>query len=143
MEVPAHISIVTLGVSDLAASARFYAALGWPRSAAGGEEITWFKTGGAVLGLYPHASLAADCNLPATPRPAFSGVTLAINVATAAAVGQALAAAARAGGRILKPATQADWGGVSGYFADPDGYAWEVAWNPGFPLNSDGSVRLP
>jgi catechol 2,3-dioxygenase-like lactoylglutathione lyase family enzyme len=144
VSIPAHISLVTLGVADLERSASFYAALGWRRSQAGGDAIAFFHTGGSALALFPYGSLAADANLPAAPMPPpFSGVTLAINVATADEVAKALAAAEAAGGSILRPAATADWGGVSGYFADPDGYAWEVAWNPGFPLNADGTVRLP
>ena len=143
MPIPARINIVTLGVADLERSARFYAALGWTRSAAGGGEIVWFKTAGTILGLFPYTSLAADAHLPAGPRPPFGGVTLAINLPTAEAVQPALEEAEAAGGTILKPATKADWGGVSGYFADPDGHAWEVAWNPYLPLTDDGTLQRP
>ena len=141
--IPARINIITLGVSDLQASAGFYAALGWTRSAASSEEIVWFKTAGSILGLFPYHSLAADAHLPASPRPAFGGVTLAINLPTADAVQPALEEAETAGGTIIKPASKADWGGVSGYFADPDGHAWEIAWNPFLPLAEDGTLQMP
>lgn len=143
VSVPSRINIVTLGVEDVAKSAAFYEALGWERSGASGDEITWFKTGGTVLGLYGFEALASDANLPAEPRARFGGITLAINVGTEGEVQPALDAAAAAGGTILKPATKADWGGVSGYFSDPDGHPWEVAWNPFFPLDADGNLQMP
>ena len=145
MAIPARISIVTLGVQDLGRAAAFYEALGWQRSSASlPDEIIWFKTAGTVLGLFPHELLAEDASLPAeTATTPFKGSTLAINVETADEVQPALDEAARAGGKILKPATKADWGGVSGYFADPDGHAWEIAWNPGFPIRPDGLLDMP
>lgn len=99
--------------------------------------------GGCALGLFPRKDLAEDARLPAEPVAPFSGVTLAINVATEPEVAEYLAAARSAGARILKPATRADWGGVSGYFADIDGHPWEIAWNPYFPIREDGSVEIP
>jgi hypothetical protein len=142
--VPARISIVTLGVADLARSVAFYEALGWERAAASNAEIAWFHTADTSLGLFPLSHLAADVGVAAPPagEPHFRGVTLAINVETEAAVESALAAAVEAGGSLLKPATRAEWGGLSGYFADPDGYAWEVAFNPFFPISEDGRVRI-
>jgi|SRR5581483_5005420 len=144
--VPARISLVTLGVADLDRSAAFFAALGWHRSSASNEQIVWFKTADSALGLFPYDHLAADVELPVAAHRSgrgFGGITLAINVDTADDVAPALAAAEAAGGRILKPATRADWGGVSGYFADVDGYPWEVAWNPYFPFAPDGHLQLP
>jgi uncharacterized glyoxalase superfamily protein PhnB len=96
-----------------------------------------------VLGLFPYAHLAADATLDPVRRAGFGGVTLAINVPTEEEVQPALDAAAAAGGSIVKTATRADWGGLSGYFADPDGYPWEVAWNPFFPLDADGLLEMP
>ena len=144
MTVPARISIVTLGVADLARSIAFYEALGWERRSASIDgAIAWFGTADTNLGLFPWHELAEDARLPAEPRARFGGITLAINVETPEGVFAALEAAVAAGGSLLKPATAADWGGTSGYFADPDGHPWEVAHNPGFPIDADGRVRLP
>lgn len=143
MGVPARMSIVTLGVSDLKKSTAFYEALGWKRSSASGDQISFFKTAGGVLALYPYKLLAEDATLPAVARSAFGGITLAINVESAEDVQPALDAVAAAGGKILKNAIKASWGGTSGYFADPDGYPWEVACAPGFRIRSDGSLEVP
>lgn len=143
MVLPARISIVTLGVADVRRAAAFYEALGWRRSSASVESIAWFHTADSALGLYGRDELAADAGLPARPRAPFGGVTLAINVEDEPAVDAALQAAVDAGGQLLKPATAADWGGYSGYFADPDGHPWEVAHNPFFPIGGDGSLELP
>jgi catechol 2,3-dioxygenase-like lactoylglutathione lyase family enzyme len=141
--VDARISIVTLGVADLERSRRFYRdGLGWPLSSESNAGIAFFRTAGVVLALYPRELLAADANLPDVGS-GFAGITLAQNVASTELVDSALAQAVSAGGTLLKPAATAVWGGYSGYFADPDGYAWEVAWNPYFPLGEDGSVQLP
>ncbi len=138
-----RISIVTLGVADLQRSINFYRdGLGWPRSSAGGEEIAFFRTGGAILAVYPRDLLAADAHLPNDGR-GFGGITLAHNARSKEEVDAVIAEAVAAGGTILKPAEEASWGGYSGYFADPDGYAWEVAWNPYFPFAEDGSLQLP
>lgn len=140
-----YISLITLGVADLERALRFYRdGLGWPLSGASGGDIAFFHTAGVVLALYPRPLLAADAHLDTSGSGAgFGGITLAHNVSSKDAVDQVLADAAAAGATILKPAEQADWGGYSGYFADPDGYPWEVAWNPGFPLGPDGRVTLP
>ena len=142
MSVPAKINIVTLGVADLDRAAAFYAALGWRRAEASNAEIVWFVTAGSVLGLFPFGHLAADAALVSERAAGFGGITLAINVPTEEEVQPALDAAAAAGGSILKPATRADWGGLSGYFADPDRYPWEVAWNPFFPLDEAGLLTM-
>ena len=141
MTVPARISIVTLGVADVGRAAAFYEALGWERAPASMDEIVWFHTADTNLGLWSSELLAADANLPAK-RAAFGGVTLAINVETAEEVQSVLDSVVAAGATLLKPATRAEWGGVSGYFADPDGHPWEVAHNPGFPIGNDGRVRI-
>jgi catechol 2,3-dioxygenase-like lactoylglutathione lyase family enzyme len=144
MTVPARLSIVTLGVADLARSIAFYEALGWERRSASIDGvIAWFGTADTNLGLFPWHELAEDAGLPAEPRARFGGITLAINVESPQAVRAALDAAVAAGGALLKPATVADWGGTSGYFADPDGHPWEVAHNPGFAIDEDGRVRIP
>jgi catechol 2,3-dioxygenase-like lactoylglutathione lyase family enzyme len=143
MGVPARISIVTLGVADVGRSAAFYEALGWERAGSSTDEIVWFHTADSNLGLFGRAALAADAGVPAEPRAPFGGITLAINVESDAAVDAALEAAAAAGGRVTKPAEGAEWGGYSGYVADPDGHLWEVAHNPFFPIGDDGRVRIP
>ena len=141
MTVPARISLVTLGVTDLARSRAFYDALGWER-VGDNEGVAFFRTGGAILSLYPLESLAEDAHL-GPERTGFSGISLAINLASVEAVDAAFATAAAIGATILKPAELVFWGGYSGYFADPDGYAWEVAHNPHWPLDAEGLPQLP
>lgn len=142
--IPARINIVTLGVDDIARSEAFYAALGWERSTASQDGIiAWFKLSGAILGLFPYADLAADATIAADPRQRFNGVTLAINLESEAAVDAALAHAQTCGAELIKPASMADFGVYSGYFADPDGYLWEIAWNPYFAQSADGTLQMP
>jgi len=135
-------SIVTLGVANLEQSRAFYQRLGWRESAASNHSVAFFQAGGAALALYSRAELARDANLPQEGH-GFAGVTIAYNARTREDVDGVLAAAEAAGARILKPAQEAFWGGYSGYFADPDNFAWEVAWNPQFSIAGDGSLRLP
>ena len=140
MSVPARISLVTLGVTDLTRSRAFYDALGWERV---GDDpgVAFFRTRGAALSLYPLTALAEDAHL-SPERYGFSGTSLALNLATEAEVDAALAHAASIGATILQPAEHVFWGGYRGYFADPDGYAWEVAYNPHWPLDADGLPQL-
>jgi len=147
MSVSAALSIVTLGVTDLDRAVAFYSALGWRRADSSVDgAISWFDAGGVAVGLFPRAELAADAGVPpelsGVPAGSFSGVTLAINVADEAAVDAALAAAVAAGGTLARPARRMEWGGYSGYVADPDGFHWEFAVNPGFPL-VDGRAVVP
>jgi len=137
-----RISIVTLGVSDLERSRAFYERLGWRRSMKKTEGVVSFQAGGMALALYPRADLAKDANV-ALERHGFAGIAIAYNARNRDEVDAVLAEAEAAGARILKPAQQAFWGGYSGYFADPDDFPWEVAWNPSFPIAPDGSIRLP
>jgi uncharacterized protein len=137
-----RVSIVTLGVEDLKRSREFYERLGWRRSMANTEGIAFFQAGGMALALYPREELAKDANIAADGR-GFSGVSLAYNARDRAEVDSVLAEAVAAGAILLKPAQDAFWGGYSGYFADPDGFLWEVAWNPFFAIAEDGSVRIP
>lgn len=137
-----RISLVTLGVADVARSRRFYEALGWKASSASVESTTFFQLGGMALVLFGKAALAEDACLP-PEGTGFGGITLAQNVHSPEAVDALLIEAERAGARILKPGQKVFWGGYCGYFADPDGYPWEVAWNPGFKIEADGSLRLP
>jgi uncharacterized protein len=142
MSVPARISIVTLGVDDLERSKAFYEALGWEVAGSAGDEICWFRTADSYLGLFAREALARDAGLRSEPTAEFGGITLAINVESEEAVTAAFEAAVTAGARILKPATRAEWGGYSGYFADPDGHPWEVAYNPTFPIGEDGRITI-
>ena len=142
MALPARISIATLGVSDLARSTKFYLALGWELAAGSSADISFFRTAGGVLALYPFDLLAKDAMLPSARSKGFGGVTLAINVERPEEVQPGLDVAKQAGATILKPAAKAEWGGVSGYFADPDGYPWEVAWAPNSKFKADGSLDM-
>jgi catechol 2,3-dioxygenase-like lactoylglutathione lyase family enzyme len=142
MTLPARISIATLGVSDLARSTKFYQALGWSLAEGSSAEISFFRTAGGVLALYPFDLLAKDAAVPAKRSNGFGGVTLAINVERAEDVQPGLDVAKQAGATILKSATKAEWGGVSGYFADPDGYPWEVVWAPRTRFKPDGSLDV-
>jgi catechol 2,3-dioxygenase-like lactoylglutathione lyase family enzyme len=139
---PLRLSLVTLGVEDVERSARFYEALGMQRRMRHLERVAFFDAGGVVFSVFGRAELAKDAALDDS-TPGFSGVALAFNVENEAAVGAALAAAEKAGGKILKEAQRAFWGGWHGYFADPDGHAWEVAHNPGFKLDERGLIVLP
>lgn len=131
---PRRLSVVTLGVADLDRSIAFYEALGWPRSSASVEgEVAFFKLDGAFLALFGRAALAEDAHVPDDGH-GFAAVTTAINVDREDEVADVIVLAERAGATVTKPATRAFWGGVSGYFADPDGFLWEVVWNPGFPF---------
>lgn len=140
-----RLSIVTLGVTDLAASTAFYERLGWERSDASAETITFFQCGGMAVGLYPRDKLAEDIGRPEADAPmadSLGRVTLAYNARSKDDVDAVLAEAEGAGAEIVKRAQEVFWGGYSGYFADPDGHLWEVAWNPFFPLAEDGSLSL-
>jgi catechol 2,3-dioxygenase-like lactoylglutathione lyase family enzyme len=138
-----RITVVTLGVSDLARARRFYCeGLGFLASSGSNDHIVFLDAGGVVLALYPRAHLAEDARVSAAGT-GFGGTTLARNVGTRAEVDAALSVAERAGASILKPAEEAFWGGYSGYFADLDGYPWEVAHNPHWSLDPSGAVVLP
>ena len=135
-----RLSLVTLGVADLDRSRLFYEALGWRRSG-DQPEVTFFQAGGMVLALWSRQSLAADAGVPAKGS-GFSGIALAYNTRSRAEVDAVLDEAEAAGAAIPKPAEDTAWGGYAGYFADPDGHLWEVAWNPHWTIAADGSVRL-
>ena len=138
-----RISLITLGVADLARARAFYeSGLGWRASPASQGDIVFFQLGGLALGLFPRAELAVDAGV-ADDGHGFRGIALAHNVRNPVEVEQLLALAESAGGRIVRSAETASWGGRSGYFADPDGHLWEIAWNPHFALAADGAVRLP
>lgn len=137
-----RLSLITLGVADLGRSRRFYERLGWTASKLGGDEVVFFQLGGVILSLWSRASLAADMGVADETR-GFGGFAIAHNVRAKDDVDALLKEAEGAGARILKSGMATDWGGYIGYFADPDGHTWEVAWNPAFPIASDGSVKLP
>lgn len=138
-----RLSLVTLGVEDMVRARAFYAALGWQAGGPSNDDVTFFQAGGMIVGLYGRAALAADAGIADSPRPAFSGIALAYNARDKAEVDAVLAEAVAVGGRLVKAAEDVFWGGYSGYFADPDGHLWEVAWNPFFPLADDGAISLP
>ncbi|WP_333795301.1 CoA-binding protein [Hyphomicrobium sp.] len=137
-----RLSLVTLGVADVARSRAFYERLGFKASSASSEHVAFFDAQGVVLALFSRADLAADAGV-AGAASGFSGVSLAHNVSLEEDVARVLAEADAAGATIVKPARKAVWGGRSGYFADPDGHLWEVAWNPFMPLDAAGHIRLP
>jgi predicted lactoylglutathione lyase len=136
-----RISLVTLGVADVARSRAFYEVLGWEPSASPSDDVVFFQTGGMVLGLWDRDQLAADSGVADTAG--WGGVTLAHNVRSRADVDRVIAEARRAGARISKEPEETFWGGYSGVFIDPDGHPWEIAHNPGWPIDDDGSIRLP
>jgi hypothetical protein len=138
-----RVNLITLGVSDLKRARTFYEqGLGWKASPASQGDVVFIQLGSLVLSLYPRQLLAEDARVDAKGE-GFRGFTLAHNVRTKTEVAQVLCQAEAAGGKILKPAQDVFWGGHSGYFSDPDGTLWEVAWNPILPLDERGVMMLP
>jgi predicted lactoylglutathione lyase len=136
-----RISLVTLGVRDISSSKRFYVdGLGW-KPAFENAEIIFFQTGGMVFAVFLRDQLALDLQMDAS-KFGKAAMALAHNVAGKSEVDSLMIRAEEAGARILTPAHEASWGGYSGYFADPDGFAWEVAWNPHWRLAKDGSIYI-
>jgi uncharacterized protein len=133
-----RVSLVTLGVSDVARARAFYEALGWTGESAD-ENTVFFQAGGMVVALWDRTLLAGDSGVEGGGA---SGVTLAHNVASPEAVDRVLEEAASAGAAIVRPGAATFWGGYSGLFLDVDGHPWEVAHNPGWILASDGSISL-
>jgi uncharacterized protein len=137
-----RISLITLGVADIARSRAFYEALGWTASGASKPDVVFFQGNGLALALYGRAALAEDAE--AEDRPSgFSGITLAYNGRSEAEVDEVFALALKAGAQAVKIPRKTFWGGYSGYFADPDWHLWEVAFNPLFPLDEAGNLTLP
>jgi predicted lactoylglutathione lyase len=138
-------TVITLGVADMRKSIAFYTALGFERKfRATGEVVAFFETGGTAIGLFPWDQLAADVTLPENPRPkAFRGVTLAWNCNSNEEVDQVIDFAISKGASLLKPAHKTDYGGYSGYFADPDDHPWEVVVAPNIEVGEDRRVHLP
>jgi predicted lactoylglutathione lyase len=136
-----RISLVTLGVSDLARAKAFYEQLGWHGQEV--QETVFVQAGGIALVLWGRGKLAADCGLDAGSPSGFGGIVLAHNVRSASEVDAIVAAAARAGATVTRPPAETFYGGYAGVFTDPDGHAWEIAHNPGFALAEDGTLTLP
>ena len=136
-----RISIVTLGVTDLARARSFYEQLGWR-----GQEVeatVFFQAGGMAFVLWGADKLSDDAGVAGPSQRGFRGVALAQNVRSRSEVDEVMAAAAAAGGTVTRPPAETFYGGYAGYFTDPDGHAWEIAYNPGFPLAADGSITIP
>jgi catechol 2,3-dioxygenase-like lactoylglutathione lyase family enzyme len=137
-----RLTLITLGVADLGRSRRFYEALGLKRHMHKSEGVAFFDAGGAVISLYGIDDLKRDAGLERATA-GFSGVTLAFNADSESAVDETLAAAEKAGAKILKRGHRVFWGGYIGYFSDPDEHVWEVAHNPQFPFDERGLIVLP
>ena len=142
MSLDRRISIVTLGVEDLDRSTAFYERLGWAKSPASQDTVTFIVLKGTVLGLYSRKGLAEDAGVDDS-KPGFSGTSLAHNLASEAEVDEAFAFAVSCGAKAVKRPEKVFWGGYSGYFADPDGHLWELAYNPFAPLDAEGHMTLP
>ena len=134
------ISFVTLGVMDLARSRAFYGALGFVENSRSNDQVVFYDLGGQVFALFPRTALAEDAGVEAAPPASGIGFSLARNVSKESDVQRLLDRAEQAGGRITKEASSPPWGGLRGYFADPDGFAWEITWNPAIELDADGRV---
>jgi catechol 2,3-dioxygenase-like lactoylglutathione lyase family enzyme len=135
-----RLSLVTLGVADLARASAFYQALGWRTGAAPADDVVFFQSGGMIVALWGRDQLAEDSGVE--DSGGWGGVTLAHNVRSPEEVDAVIAEAERAGARIARPGGETFWGGYSGVFVDPDGHPWEVAHNPHWTLDENGSVRL-
>ena len=135
-----RVSVITLGVADLARAREFYEALGWTTSAEPGDDVVFFQAGGMVLALWDRARLAQDSGV--SDPGGWGGVTLAHNVASPAAVDAVIEEVRAAGGGVVREPGETFWGGYSGAFTDPEGHPWEVAHNPSWTLAEDGSIRV-
>lgn len=130
-------------MEDLDRATRFYQALGWPLSSGSvAGDVSFFRTAGGLLALWSVENMATEHDIVDRPISGFRGMELAMNLDTAEQVDEALSSAAAAGGKLVKAGERTDWG-YHGYFADLDGYVWEVAYNPGFPIGPDGRPTLP
>lgn len=139
--VQPYVSIITLASSDATRSRRFYAeGFGW-QPAIAAEEIAFYQLNGLLLGLYRTDDFASDMAVEAVARP--GGFALAHNVRSEAEVKPLIDRLVASGGTLVRPADAPPHGGLRGYVADPDGHAWEIAWNPAFPLDEDGNISFP
>lgn len=142
-EIPARLNVVTFGVHDLSVVRGFYQALGW-KSRSANDRFARFETGGAVLALYPLDALAEEANMPSpTGAGRSAGFTCAIVVQSEEMVDVAIDRVRGAGGRVLAEPVAREWGGRSGYFADPENYVWEIAWLPGSTFDDRGGLIWP
>jgi predicted lactoylglutathione lyase len=138
--VDQRLSLVTLGVTDLARARAFYEALGWTSGAAPADDVVFFQAGCMIVALWDRAKLAEDSGV--ADAGGWGGVTLAYNTRSPAEVDEVIEQARAAGARVAREPAQTFWGGYSGVFVDPDGHPWEVAHNPHWTLGGDGSIRL-
>jgi predicted lactoylglutathione lyase len=138
--VEQRVSLITLGVTDLARARQFYEALGWVTGAAPDDDVVFFQTGSMIVALWDRASLAEDSVM--TETGGWGGITLAYNTRSREEVDAVLAQAERAGATIGRPGAETFWGGYSGVFIDPAGHPWEVAHNPHWTITEDGSTLL-
>lgn len=136
-----RVSLITLGVSDLARARSFYEALGWSTGAADTDDVVFFQAGGMIVALWDRARLAGDSAV--ADGGGWGGVTLAYNVRSPEQVDAVMAEAAAAGATIGRAGAPTFWGGYSGVFVDPDGHPWEIAHNPFWEIAADGAIRLP
>jgi predicted lactoylglutathione lyase len=136
-----RLSLITLGVSDLERSRSFYRQMGWVESPAPSDDVVFFQVGGIVVGLWDRARLAEDSAVE--DSGGWGGITLAYNTRSDAEVDEVIEQARAAGATIGREPDKTFWGGYSAVFIDPDGHPWEVAHNPGWPIQVDGSVKLP
>jgi catechol 2,3-dioxygenase-like lactoylglutathione lyase family enzyme len=135
-----RLSLITLGVADLARARAFYEALGWTSGAEEEDDVVFFKAGGTIVALWGRDRLAEDTVVE--DNGGWGGITLAHNVRSPAEVDSVLVEAEAAGATILRSGAETFWGGYSGVFIDPDGHPWEVAHNPHWTLHDDGSISL-
>jgi uncharacterized protein len=138
MAVTPRVSLVTLGVRDVDVSEAFYRALGWEVVISADDGFRLFRTAGAYLTLWPAQSVWADAGFEPPAEPRFGGIVLAMNLDDRAAVDEAVATAAAAGGAVLKPPSALEWGMYHAHVADPDGHVWEIAHNPDWEFGPDG-----
>jgi hypothetical protein len=137
-----HLHLITLGVRDFNRSYKFYSEiLGWKPSSASQDDVAFFQAGGAVLAIYPREKLAEDA-LVSPEGSEFSGITLAYNTQSEAEVDEIISDLKSKGVKIVKEPQKVFWGGYSSYFADPDDYRWEVAYNPYFPFDESGNLKM-
>ena len=141
MSVPARLTLVALGVADVARATSFFEALGWRKSSASNDDVSFFQLGGLALSVFGRQALADDANV-SSEGSGFRGISLAINLESEAEVDRVAAEWLSCGGTMVKQPHRAFWGGYSGYVADLDGHLWELAHNPGFTLIPDGSMQL-
>ena len=142
MSVPARLTLVTLGVTDVVRATSFFEALGWRKSSASNDDVSFFQLGGLALSVFSREALAEDAAV-SSQGSGFTGISLAINLESEDEVDRVAAEWVGCGGTMIKQPQRAFWGGYSGYVSDPDGHLWELAYNPGFALSADGSIQLP